>query len=113
MHHSQQIREVQAIWEDGQKRPEGLTPEGDCAPLLGQPWPLDQHLPDSHLPCLLDPCHPSTWPASWPHPGCTCPQEQLVEALAELGGNGALWQAGNETLETTLSQPEPLTAALR
>lgn len=62
---------------------------------------------------FLDPCHPFTWPAFWLQPDCTCPQEQLVEALTELEGNCPLWQAGDETLETTLSQPEPLAASLR
>lgn len=70
LHHSQQIREVQAIWEDGQKRPEGLTPEGDCAPLLAQPRPLDQHLPDSHLP----------WICVIPLPGLPLGPTQIVPA---------------------------------
>ena len=78
MHHSQQIREVQAIWEDGQKRPEGLTPEGGLRPVAGSALalgPTPSRFPPAlspgsmsslYLACLLAP------PRLYLPPGTAC-----------------------------------------
>lgn len=66
-----------------------------------------QSSPYSHLPSFLPPNLPLA-----PSMG-TCPQEQLAEALAELWGDGPLRQAGNKSLEPTVSKTEPLAAPLR
>lgn len=40
LHHSHQIREVQAIWKDGQRAPEGPAPGRVCPALPAQPGTL-------------------------------------------------------------------------
>lgn len=61
------------------------------------------------LKCILS----SISSASWSQSCHTCSHKQLIEALAELGRDGPLGQAGNKTLETTVLQPEPLAIPLR
>lgn len=90
LHHSQQVREVQAIWGDRQREPEGPGPAGRA-----------------------EMCPPTNWAASGPQPCRTCPQEETIEALAELGGRGPLGKAGSEAQKTTVSQAKPLATPLR
>lgn len=72
-------------------------------------WSCECYVSILPLKCIL----PSISSASWSQACHTCSYKQLIEALAELGRDGTLEQAGNKTLETTVSQAEPLAVPLR